>query len=112
MYAYFTIVVINPEDWEARLESQESLPATLTSNPQGMQSPSFTGGANATLREFYFRSEQGYPQDGAASITISVHKYDAQGTDHLESLVYVGSVLGGEAFRFDPGKYPLRLNVY
>ena len=112
MASYFSIIVINPEDWEKYLESQDSLPASLQSNPGGDPSPGFEGGANATLQEFYFRSEQGYPPDGDASIIIRADTFDAQGVEHRETLLYVGRVIGGEAFRFDQRQYPVRRRLY
>jgi hypothetical protein len=112
MASYFSIIVINPADWEQYLESQDSLPASLQYNPTGNQSPSFEGAANATLQEFYFQSDRGYPQDGSASITITADTVDTQGIEHRETFLYVGSVIGGEAFRFDQTKYPIIDNIY
>ena len=112
MPSYFSIIVINPADWEQYLESQDSLPASLQYNPTGDQSPSFEGAANATLQEFYFRSDQGYPQDGGASITITADTVDARGFEHRETFLYVGSVIGGEAFRFNQIQYPLISKLY
>jgi hypothetical protein len=112
MASYFSIIVINPADWEQYLESQDSLPAALQYNPSGNQSPTFEGAANATLQEFYFQSDQGYPQNGTASITIMADTFDAQGNEHRETFLYVGSVIGGEAFRFDQTKYPLISKQY
>jgi hypothetical protein len=112
MASYFSIIVINPADWEPYLESQDSLPASLQCDPTGDQSPGFEGGANATLQEFYFQSDHGYPPDGDAAITITVDTVDSQGIEHRETLLYVGRVIGGEAFRFDQGHYPVITHLY
>jgi hypothetical protein len=112
MASYFSIIVINPADWEEYLESQDSLPASLQYDPAGAQSPCFEGGANATLQEFYFRSDRGYPEDGDACITITTDVVDARGIEHRGTLLYVGRVIGGEAFRFDASKYPIRSHLY
>jgi hypothetical protein len=112
MAAYFSIIVIDPRDWEEFLDSRDSLPAVLTCDPAEAQDPTFTGAANATLQEFYFRSDTGYPEDSTASITILVDSVDEQGKEHRETLHYVGRVIGGEAFRFDQRKYPLRTKLY
>jgi hypothetical protein len=112
MATYFSIIVINPEDWEDFLDSQDSLPTVLTYDPTNTQTPTFRGGANATLQEFYFCSDTGYPADGPASMTILVDQVGDHGVEHRQTLLYVGSVVDGEAFCFDEQKYPIRTNIY
>lgn len=112
MASYFSIVVINPEDWEQFLDSRDSLPATMTFDPGGTQKPSFGGGANATLQEFYLKSGSGCPATGAVSIIIMIDTIDVKGVEHRQTLLYVGRIIGGEAFRYDNAAFPIRTTLY
>jgi hypothetical protein len=112
MSACLAIIVINPEDWEDFLDSQDSLPAVLTCDPSLSQNPKFDGGANATLGEVYLKSDDGSPPDGPTSITILIDTFDDDGTGHRETLHYVGKVYSGESFFYDPKKYPIRTKLY
>src|SRR5436309_1012455 len=75
MASYFSVIVVDPEDWDTFLAGRESLPAVLMFNPDGTQQPSFQGAANATNQEYYHRSDAGYPPDGAATLTILINTF-------------------------------------
>jgi hypothetical protein len=112
MSSYFSIIVINPQDWDDFLDSQDSLPTVVTYDPTESQTPTYQASANASLQELYYRSDTGGPADGPASLTILADTVDEQGNEHRESLLYVGSMVNGQAFRFDQNQYPVRTQLY
>lgn len=112
MAAYFSVNVINPDDWTEFLDSGDTLPTKLIYDPYGTQSPTFDIAANATNGELFYASDAGYPPDGPASITILIDTTDGTGKEHRETLHYVGRVIGGEVFRYDPNLYPVRTRLY
>jgi hypothetical protein len=104
--------VINPEDWTDFLDSGDTLPAKLIYDPSGVQSPTFDIAANATNCEIFYASDTGYPADGPVSITVLIDTTDSTGQEHRETLHYVGRVIGGEVFQYDPQLYPVRTCLY
>ncbi len=105
--SYFSITVINPQDWQDFLESQDTLPGALTYDPTGAQAPTFNVAANTTYQQLFYESGAGFPPNGPANLIVTIDTVDNQGVEHRETRLYAGSVLNGNLFMFDPSKYPV-----
>ncbi len=112
MAAYFSVIVVNPEDWSDFLDGSDAIRARLVYDPTGAQAPAFDVAANATTSELFYASVAGYPADGPASITVLIDTAGASGAAHRETLHYVGRVVGGDVFRYDPRVYPVRATLF
>ncbi len=112
MAAYFSVVVINPEDWSDFLGSTDAIPAKLVYDPAGAQAPAFDVAANATTCELFYASDSGYPADGPTAVTVLIDTADGRGAAHRKTLHYVGRVVGGDVFRYDPIAYPVRTTLF